>query len=137
MTNREALNLAIATLSTIATEEAQQAVAIYEKMLSQMDAKNAKSAQYASARKDRKNAQYAEDYAKVVAVFDKVGAPITLTDLIRGESDFHASLTTQKLVQVIKHGDGAIVRAKVKGKMLYGRSEWFPEGTKFVEPEEA
>lgn len=150
MTNRIALNMALVALmneevaqmeiadarGVMDTYEVKDALDTLNKMLAQMDAKNAKSAEYASKRKERKNESYAEDYAKVIAAFDKVGAPITLTDLIRGESDFHASMTTQKLVQVIKHGDGAIVKAKVKGKMLYGRREWFPEDTKFVEPEE-
>lgn len=132
MTNRDALNFAIATLSAMDTFDANRAVAVFNKMLEQMDKRNAQHAVYAANARAKKNDQYAEDYAKVIAAFDRIGEPTTLTDAIRMDSDMHANMTTQKLVQVIKHGDGTLVKAKVKGKMLYGRREWFPDDAKIV-----
>lgn len=150
MTNRIALNMALVALMSedvqqmemadahglTDTYEVKDALSTLTKMLEQMDKRNAKHAEYAANARAKKNDQYAEDYVKVVAAFDRIGEPTTLTDAIRMDSDMHANMTTQKLVQVIKHGDGTLVKAKVKGKMLYGRREWFPEGVKIVGEEE-
>lgn len=144
MTNRIALNMALVALmdtDKMEMEDANGNLGIYTgddaikalcKMIEQMDKRNAKHAVYAANARAKKNDQYAEDYAKVIAAFDRIGEPTTLTDAIRMDNDMHANMTTQKLVQVIKHGDGTLVKAKVKGKMLYGRREWFPDDAKIV-----
>lgn len=138
MTNREALTYAMEILATINESDiAPIAREKLGKMIESLDRRAetsaSKRAEYSRRRTERKTAEYSEAFAQIVKAFDEVGEVITLTDLIRGNSDLHANMTTQKLVQIIKHGDGSIVKAKVKGKMLYGRRDWFPADAKIVE----